>query len=81
MPVFVILSERGEHIVNIEILLAHLDFPFVQFLTVNIPDVLIKGVETGRNCSITLNTPDVRRHCIAQFATLRFGDFIIFAFP
>ena len=77
----VILPERGQEVVDVEVLPAHLDVPCSQLLPVIVQHVLVEGVERGDDVPVLLYPADVRRHRTAQLAALRLRDFLVLALP
>ena len=77
----VILPERGQEVVDVEVLPAHPDVPCSQLLPVIVQHVLVEGVERGHDVPVLLYPADVRRDRTAQLAALRLRDFLMLALP
>ena len=80
-PALVILPQRGQEVVDVEILPAHLDVPCRQLLPVIVQHVLVEGIERGGDVPVLLYPADVRRHRTAQLAALRLRDLLVLALP
>ena len=67
-PALVILPQRGQEVVDVEILPAHLDVPCSQLLPVIVQHVLVEGVERGGRCpgSVVSGGCTPTPHCPAR---------------
>ena len=77
----VILPERGQEVVDVEVRLRHLDVAFLHLLAVHVPHVLIERVERRHDAPVLLDFQDVGVHRAAQFRRLRFRRGFVLAFP
>ena len=77
----VILPERGEEVVDVEVGLLHLDVACLQLLPVGAFHVLVKGVEAGRDAPVGAYQLHIGGHGAAQLGGLGLGDFLTFALP
>ena len=77
----VVLPERGEEVVDVEVGLLHLDVACLQLLPVGAFHVLVKGVEAGRDAPVSANQLHIGGHGAAQFGGLGLGDFLTLALP
>ena len=77
----VVLPERGEEVVDVEVGLLHLDVACLQLLTVGAFHVLVKGVEAGRDAPVGAYQLHIGGHGAAQLGGLGLGDFLTLALP
>ena len=77
----VILPERGQEVVDVEVRLRHLDVAFLHLLAVHVPHVLVERVERRHDALVLLDFQDVGVHRAAQLRRLRFRGGFVLAFP
>ncbi len=77
----VILPHGGEHIVDVEVGLLHLDVSLRQFLAIIIAHILVEGVERWNDAPVRLDTLDVGTYRTAQFAAFRLRHLVILRLP
>ena len=77
----VILPERGQEVVDVEVRLRHLDVAFLHLLAVHVPHVFVERVERRCDVLVLLDFQDVGVHRAAQFRRLRFRGGFVLAFP
>ena len=77
----VILAQRRQEVVDIEVVLSDLDVTLLHLLTVHVTHVLVEGVEARHDGVVCLDHADVGRHSTAQLARFGLRDFLVFALP
>ena len=77
----VILPHGGEHVVDVEVLLLHLDVTLRQFPTVVVAHVLIESVERGDDAPVCPDALDVGTHGTAQFPAFGFRHLVVLRLP
>ncbi len=80
-PAPVILPHGGEHVVDVEVGLLHLDVTLCQFLAVVVTHILVEGVERRHDATVRLDTLNVGTHGTAQFAALRLRHLVVLRLP
>ena len=73
----VILPHGGKHVVDVEVLLLHLDVTLRQFPAVVVAHVLVEGVERGDDAPVCPDALDVGTHGTAQFSTFGFRHLVV----
>ena len=77
----VILPHGGKHVVDVEVLLLHLDVTLRQFPAVVVAHVLVEGVERGDDAPVCPDALDVGTHGTAQFSTFGFRHLVVLRLP
>ena len=80
-PAPVILPHGGEHVVDVEVLLFHLDVTLRQLAAVIVAHVLVEGVERGNDALVRLDAFDVGTHGTAQFPALGLRHLVVIRLP
>ena len=77
----VILPHGGEHVVDVEVLLLHLDVTLRQFPAVVVAHVLVEGVERGDDAPVCPDALDVGTHGTSQFPAFGFRHLVVLRLP
>ncbi len=77
----VILPHGGEHVVDVEVLLLHLDVTLCQFPAVVVAHILVEGVERGDDATVGSDALDIGTHGTAQFAAFRLRHLVVLRLP
>ena len=77
----VILPERGQQVVDVEVRLLHLDVAFLHLLAVHVPQVLVERVERRHDVTVLLDFQDIGIYRTSQFRRFRFRGGLVLAFP
>ena len=77
----VILPHGGEHVVDVEVLLLHLDVTLRQFPAVVVAHVLVESVERRHDAPVCPDALDVGTHGTAQFPAFGFRHLVVLRLP
>ena len=78
---FVVLLECRQEVVDIEVRERYLDVTLLHILAVHVPQILIEGIETGRNAVVSTYQLDIRVHGRTKFTSLGLSDMLICTLP
>ena len=71
----------GEHVVDVEVGLLHLDVTLCQFLAVVVTHILVDGVERRHDATVGLDALNIGTHGTAQLAVLRLCHLVVLRLP
>ena len=77
----IVLFERSEQVVDVEILERHLDFSFLHLLAIDISEILIEGVEARRDAMVGTDALNIGIHSRTQLTRFRLGQWFIGTLP